>query len=165
MKRGGFYWLLVFIIIGVDQTSKFIIVRMLSLYSSRTIIPGFFNLSLIHNRGAIFGFFSQTNNRGISIILSAASLLALGIVVYFFLKTPLSEKWMKISLSLILGGALGNQMDRIFRGYVVDFMEFSIRRYHWPTFNVADSCITIGALMLIIIIFFRRPSCSPSSSN
>jgi signal peptidase II len=79
-------------------------------------------------------------------------------VAYYFIKTPPSEKWMKIAMSLILGGALGNLIDRVFRGYVIDFLEFYIKDFHWPTFNFADSCITVGAFLLIIVFLVRRPS-------
>jgi signal peptidase II len=97
-------------------------------------------------------------------LLTLTSLAALALVVYYFFKTPPDEKLMKISLSFILGGALGNLADRIFRGYVVDFMDFYVKKWHWPSFNVADSCITIGAILLIFLFFFkRRPKCTLSS--
>jgi signal peptidase II len=84
--------------------------------------------------------------------------------VYYFVKTPAADRLMKVALSLVLAGALGNHLDRIFRGHVVDFLDFYIGRAHWPFFNVADSCITVGAGLLIFIFFFRRnPSCTPSS--
>ena len=78
------------------------------------------------------------------------------LVVYYFLKTPASQKAMKFALSLILAGALGNFIDRFFRGYVVDFLEFHVRGFYWPTFNVADSCISIGAVLLVFYLFTRR---------
>jgi signal peptidase II len=83
--------------------------------------------------------------------------------VYYFLKASPEEKWLKISLSLIIAGALGNFIDRIFKGYVIDFLDVSVRGWHWPSFNVADSCISIGAVLLIYIFLFKRsPTCSPS---
>lgn len=165
MKKRSFYFLLIIILIIIDQYSKFVIAKTIKPYSSLTVIPGFFKLSRIHNRGAIFGFFSQTDNKFVFIGLALASLFALAMVIYYFFKTSPSEKLMEISLSLILAGALGNLIDRIWRGYVIDFLEFYIGRYHWPNFNVADSCITIGAVLFIFIFFMRRPSCTPSSLN
>jgi signal peptidase II len=88
----------------------------------------------------------------------------LGLVAYYFVKTPASDGRVKLALTLILAGALGNLVDRLARGYVVDFLDFYVGRWHWPFFNVADSCITIGALLLVIFLVIRTPACSPSSS-
>ncbi len=85
-------------------------------------------------------------------------------MVYYFIKTPASDGKVKLALSLILAGALGNLVDRVGRGFVIDFLDFYVGRWHWPFFNVADSCITIGALLLILFFVIRRPACSPSSS-
>jgi len=98
------------------------------------------------------------------LLLTFASLIALGLVVYYFFKTPPDEKFLKISLSLILAGALGNFVDRVFKGYVIDFLDVSIKGWHWPSFNMADSCISTGAVLLIFIFLFKRsPTCSQSS--
>ena len=159
-----FYSLFVFFILAVDQLTKAVVTQKISLYGSNEIIPDFFNITYIQNRGAIFGFFSQSGSQLVYILLTLTSLAALALVVYYFFKTPPDEKLMKISLSFILGGALGNLADRIFRGYVVDFMDFYVKKWHWPSFNVADSCITIGAILLIFLFFFkRRPKCTLSS--
>ncbi len=159
-----FYLLFVFFILAVDQLTKAVVTQKINLYGSNEIIPGFFNMTYIQNRGAIFGFFSQSGSQLVYILLTLTSLAALALVVYYFFKTPPDEKLMKISLSFILGGALGNLADRIFRGYVVDFMDFYVKKWHWPSFNVADSCITIGAILLIFLFFFkRRPKCTLSS--
>ncbi len=164
MKRNLPYLGLIALLVGLDQLSKSLIHGTMALHSSRAVIPGFFNLSYVRNRGAIFGFFSQSQNKLVFVLLTAASLIALSIVLYYFLKAPSSEKMMKFSLALILAGAFGNQIDRIMRGYVVDFLDFHIKQMHWPFFNVADSCITIGALVLIYIFFFKKgAACSPSS--
>jgi signal peptidase II len=93
-----------------------------------------------------------------------ATLVALALVVYYFFMIPTAEKLTKISLSLILAGALGNLIDRVFRGYVIDFLDLYVKKWHWPSFNVADSCVTIGAFLLVFIVFFkRRRICTPSS--
>ena len=161
--RRPFYFFVILFILVVDQLTKAIVVQKISLFTSNEVIPGFFNITFIQNRGAIFGFFSQSGSRLVFLLLTLTSLAALGLVVYYFFKTPPDEKLMKISLSLILGGALGNLGDRIFRGYVVDFIDFYVKKWHWPSFNVADSCITIGAILLIFLFFFkRRPKCTPS---
>ncbi len=165
MKWKFSYFLIILSVLVVDQSTKIIISQTLSPYTSISVIPGFFNLTHIHNRGAIFGFFSRSGAPFVSILLTVASLAALCFVIYYFLKTPATEKMMKISLSLILGGAGGNLVDRVFKGYVVDFADVYIRQWHWPSFNIADASITIGALCLIFVLLKGRPKCSPSSSE
>lgn len=140
--------------------------KTLSLYGKISLIPGFFNIIHVRNRGAIFGMFSQSNGLMQYILLMAATTLAMLIVVYFYIKTPYKEKLTRFALSLVLAGALGNFVDRIFKGYVIDFLDFYIKKWHWATFNVADSCITIGAVFLIGIFLFKRSDkCIPSLSK
>ena len=165
MKWKFIYPLIILCVLMADQSAKIIISQTVSPYTNIPVIPGFFNLTHIHNRGAIFGFFSRSGSPFVSILLTLASLAALSFVIYYFLKTPSSEKMMKISLSLILGGALGNLVDRIFKGYVVDFADFYVKQWHWPAFNVADASITVGALCLIFVLIKGRPKCSLSSSE
>lgn len=164
MKHRSFYFLLILFLLIVDQITKAIVFQKVAFLSSQSIIPGFFNLTHIHNRGAIFGFFSQSDSQLLHIMLMLATLVALALVVYYFFITPPAEKLTKISLSLILTGALGNLIDRVFRGYVIDFLDLYVKKWHWPSFNVADSCVTIGAFLLVFIVFFkRRRICTPSS--
>jgi signal peptidase II len=163
MKKNGPYFLIMIALVALDQATKHIIARTVDLYESVTVIPGFFNITRIHNKGAIFGSFSQANNKLVFALLTAASLAALALVVYYFFKTPAGDKLMKVSLTLIMAGALGNQFDRLIRGHVIDFLDFYVGKAHWPFFNAADSCITIGACLMLVILFRRKPECSPSS--
>lgn len=163
MRQRTFYFLLILFFLALDQLSKALILRILPAYGKIEVIPGLFNLVQIHNRGAIFGFFSSTGSGAVHYLLTLASLAALGLVVYYFFKTPASERILKASLSLILAGALGNLADRIFRGYVIDFLDCYISNWHWPSFNIADSCITSGAFLLLYTFLFKRSStCSLS---
>jgi len=164
MKKNYFFYWLIVILVLVDQTTKWVISREVALSSSLRVIPGFFNITHIHNKGAIFGAFSQSDKLLVFVFLTVASLIALALVVYYFIKTPASELGVKAALSLILAGALGNLLDRLLRGYVIDFLDFYIKNKHWPFFNVADSCITVGALLLLIFFLIRKPACTPSSS-
>lgn len=157
MKKNLFYYILIASIIIADQVTKTIVAKTINLYSSVTVIPGLINLNHIHNRGAILGLFSKNGSSAVYILLTIASLLALSFVVYYFLKTPFSERIMKISLSLILAGALGNQIDRIFKGYVIDFIDVYVKRWHWPIFNIADFSISTGAILLLFVLLIRRP--------
>ena len=163
MKKNAPYVLIMIALVALDQATKHLIARTVDLYESVTVIPGFFNLTRIHNKGAIFGTFSQSNNQLVFSLLTAASFAALALVVTFFFKTPPGDKLMKVALTLIAAGALGNQLDRLIRGHVIDFLDFYIGKAHWPFFNVADSCITIGACLMLIILFRRKPEWSPSS--
>jgi signal peptidase II len=163
MRRNIPYFLFILVMIALDQAAKFVISRTVELYESRVVIPGFFSITRIHNRGAIFGAFNQSNNQVVFIALTAASLLALGLVVFYFFKTPPSDRLMKISLALIMAGALGNLLDRVTRGFVIDFLDVYVRNAHWPFFNVADSCISVGAVLMLFIFFRRKPACTPSS--
>ena len=164
MNRQLSYFLFILVLVIADQLTKAIVSQKIAFLANIRVVPGFFNLTHIRNRGAIFGFFSRSGNQLIYIVLTLASLAALGLVIYYFFKTPTSERFMKISLSLILAGALGNLIDRIFRGYVVDFLDFYVKNWHWPSFNIADASITIGGFILIFIFLFkRRPKCSQYS--
>ena len=163
MRRNAFYFAFILFWVAVDQAVKFAVAGAVALYESRTVIPGFFNLTRVHNKGAIFGTFSQTKNETVFVVLTAASFLALVFVVFYFFKTSSSDRLMKISLSLILAGAIGNLTDRIFRGHVIDVLDFSVGKWHWPFFNVADSCITVGAFLMLFIFLRRKPECTPSS--
>jgi signal peptidase II len=163
MTKNTPYLLLAAVLVLADQATKAVVARTVELYRSVPVIRGFFNITRIHNKGAIFGTFSQTNNSVIFVLLTAASIAALGFVIYFFFKTPSSDALMKIALTLIMAGALGNQFDRLVRGHVIDFLDFYIGQAHWPFFNVADSCITVGAGLMMVALFRSKPACSPSS--
>jgi signal peptidase II len=163
MRKNGPYCLLMLGLVVLDQVTKNLVARTVELYQSVPVIPGFFNITRIHNRGAIFGTFSRTDDKTVFVLLTAASLAALAMVVYYFFKTAASDRLMKVSLTLIMAGALGNQFDRLVRGHVIDFLDFYIGQAHYPFFNVADSCISIGACLMLFTLFRRKPACTPSS--
>lgn len=156
MKRHSPYLILSILLLIADQVAKRLIVRSIPLYESRSVIKGFFDLTHIQNRGAIFGFFNQSDSGIIRFGLLAASLIALVFILVYFFHTSPTEKMLKLSLTLILAGAAGNMADRIIKGYVVDFLDFFAGGWHFPAFNVADSCITCGAALLIFVFFFRK---------
>jgi len=161
--KNGRYLFFALGLVVLDQVTKHLVARTVDLYESVTVVPGFFNITRIHNRGAIFGTFSRTNNDVVFALLTAASIAALAMVVWYFFKTPASDRLMKVSLTLIMAGALGNQFDRLVRGHVIDFLDFYIGTAHWPFFNAADSCISIGACLMLVTLFRRKPACTPSS--
>ena len=145
MKRK--YWILLVICIGIlllDQWTKSTVVRKLPLYQRVEVIQGFFNLTHVRNTGGAFGIFGGEKGGLGSILFVVVSLIAIGAIVFLFLKIKESEKTLALSFSLILSGAVGNLIDRLRYGEVVDFLDFHLSTSHWPAFNVADSAICIG---------------------
>jgi signal peptidase II len=156
MKRATPYFLFVGAVLVLDQVSKSWVAAKIGLYDTIRVIPGFFNLTHVRNKGAIFGVFNHVRGNAVPVLLTGLSILAFILVLVYFFKTPPERKLDRFTLALIMAGALGNQIDRIFRGTVIDFLEFHVKRFYWPTFNVADSCVSIGAVLLIYIFFVRR---------
>jgi signal peptidase II len=152
------YFILLAGLVAADQATKALIAARLRLFESLPVIPGLLNLSRVHNRGAIFGFLNQSPHAWVRAVLIGLSLAALVLVVVTFFKTPASQKGLRMALTLILAGAVGNQIDRLLRGYVIDFIDVHVKSFVWPTFNVADSCISIGAVLLLAFVVFRRSS-------
>ena len=143
------------IIIIADQAAKFVIQLVFNgdPYKVITVIKDFFLIRYVENKGAVWGILSQSTSVIIPKVITILSVLALIIVIYFFLKLESKCSLELTSLSFVMGGALGNIIDRLYQGYVVDFLDVFIRDYHWPTFNIADSFITIGVILLIISIW------------
>ena len=130
----------------LDQITKALVINFFNLYDSVALLP-MINLTFVVNYGFAFGLL---NNPSLNQIL--VSLVILAIILYFlYLLIKTQDKIFQLTLTLILAGALGNFIDRIFRGFVIDFIDIYIGKYHWPAFNIADSCITVGFLSLIHI--------------
>lgn len=134
------------LIIVADQITKAVITRHFMFGESLTV-TSFFNLVLAYNSGAAFSFLADAG--GWQRWFFAAVALIASLVIVYFLRKHSDEPRFCLALALILGGALGNLIDRILLSHVVDFLDFHAAAYHWPAFNVADSAITIGALILI----------------
>lgn len=157
LKNKNKFLLIIAFIVILDQISKFIVKTQLSMYSTIDVIPGFFQIRHVKNSGAVWGLFSNTPHTFIPKVITGLSLVALIIVIYYFLKLNAACIIELTALSLITGGALGNNIDRIIQGHVVDFLEFYVGKFHWPTFNVADFCISSGVILLIFS--FWRGNC------
>ncbi len=141
-------WLLLAIIVIVlDQTSKAAITSHF-IYGESLPITSFFNLVLAHNTGAAFSFLSDAG--GMQRWLFSLIAIVASVWIVWLLRKHQAEKLFALALALILGGALGNLIDRIAYGYVVDFLDFYAAGYHFAAFNVADSAITLGAVLLIL---------------
>jgi len=153
LRGKSIFLILIGSIVLADQVSKLLIKSHLPLYGKFHILPGFFKLHHIHNSGAVWGLFSSGTGSLIPKLITAASLIAMVIILYYFLKVEPACRPELVAMSFIIGGALGNNVDRIIQGFVVDFLEFNIGRYHWPIFNVADSFVTIGVFLLIFSLW------------
>jgi len=147
-KFPGLWWLLwVPWLVLLDQVSKWAILEKIAYGEISPLIP-FINLTQSHNYGVAFSLLNQQAHFLQLGLLGFIILICIGVALYL-IKVPANDKWLGMALTLILGGALGNLCDRLFHGYVIDFIDFYIRSWHWYTFNFADGFITIGALMLI----------------
>ncbi len=137
------------IVVIIDQISKYIIQEVMSSGQSIYVIEDFFNLTYIRNKGGAFGIFYGMDE----VFFLVVSFIAIVVVIVYIYKLHERERLLIVALSFILGGAIGNLIDRILYGEVIDFIDLYIGEYHWPAFNVADLSITIGVLMVILDIF------------
>ena len=142
-------------VLVLDQATKIAASSSLTLGVSEPVVAHV-NLTLVHNRGMAFGVLSDENSSYKFLLVNLLSLLAVGAVVYFVITSPASEVWGRRGFALILVGALGNILDRLRLGYVVDFVDVYYGSSHWPAFNVADSAICIGVGLLIVENLLRR---------
>ena len=143
-------------VVLLDRLSKWLVETRLDLHDTVNLIPGFFRVTHVQNKGAAFGLFAETTSEWRVTILVMFSVVALIVVAGLLWKNHHSMVTTGIGLSLILGGAVGNLWDRLVAGHVVDFLDFYVGTYHWPAFNVADSAIVSGALLLIAEILFAH---------
>ncbi len=145
-----------FLVIVLDQLTKWLLVSTMPLYSVRPVILGFFNLVHIQNRGAAFGFLNRPDTDWQFWFFMLATIVAFFLIVSLTRGTSAKDRGQLIGLGLILGGALGNFIDRVRFRAVTDFLDFYIGNYHWPAFNVADMAITIGAVFVCLSLFFAK---------
>ncbi len=143
------FLLLSLAVLVADQWSKWWVEANLALHRPMEIIPGFLNLTHVENPGVAFGLFSDHNGSLGPIVLIALGLVALGVVAYYYSRVDPGHTLVLGALALILGGAVGNLTDRVLSASVTDFIDVYFRSYHWHTFNVADSAITIGVILIL----------------
>lgn len=145
----------------LDQATKVIVQKSLHLHDRVAVIPGFFTISHETNTGAAFSLFANSH-RYTPIALAVFSFIVIGVVAVLLWKNARHFTRTGLALALILGGATGNLIDRAMYGHVVDFLAFSLRGYYWPDFNVADSCIVCGSILLIVDVLFPPNKTSAS---
>ncbi len=160
MNKKDFFWKLGYLIAAgavfmIDQTTKAWAIRKLRFGGDIEIIPGFLNFAYAENRGVAFSMlndYGDTGRWGLSVVAFVAAAL----VLYFFWKTPRSDDRILGALALLLAGILGNVVDRTRLGFVIDFIDVQFGSWHYPTFNIADASICIGAGILILDMFLRK---------
>ncbi len=154
-RETGLRWLwLTLICLIADQITKQLVVGSMDLYQSINISP-FFSITYVRNLGAAFSFLADQGGWQRWFFCGVAAIASI-VFVYWLAKTPKSNRYLCIAFALMLSGALGNLVDRLLFGYVIDFLDFYIRDKHWPAFNIADSMIFIGAF-LMILDSFKKP--------
>jgi signal peptidase II len=144
-----FEWILVLVIVISDQITKALVRRALELHESVTIVPDLLALTRVHNTGAAFGMFNAMEFPGKTVVLTLVATLALVGVAWYAASIPMSDRLARLGVACILGGAIGNLIDRATAGYVLDFVDASWQGWHFWAFNVADAAITVGVILMI----------------
>ena len=150
------------VLIVMDQYTKLMVSLHIPLNYSVKVVEDFFNLTHIRNSGVAFGLFASQQSEYKALMFIAISTIAIIAILVIFHQTPKEKKMVQTGLILIFSGAIGNLIDRILHGEVIDFVDFFINRHHFPAFNIADSCITVGVIMMVIDLFFGEAG--PDSS-
>ena len=151
-------------VVVLDQWTKWLVEAHLPHHASHSLIPGFLNLTHVRNTGVAFGLFASHGMNGGSWLLTLLGLAALAAVgVYFWFASP-HDRLLLISLALVVGGAIGTLIDRMSSGAVTDFIDVYVGTWHWPSFNVADSAISVGIVLMAIDSFRSRKKTSERTS-
>lgn len=145
-----------FLVVALDQLTKSYVTAGILLHESFTVVEGFLNITYVRNPGAAFGFLAHASPMLRFVFFVAITVLAVGLILYYVAKSEKEEPRLILALSLILGGALGNLIDRLRFGVVVDFIDVYFKTYHWPAFNIADSAISLGAFFMLLEMLRRR---------
>ncbi|RQD56863.1 MAG: signal peptidase II [Desulfonatronovibrio sp. MSAO_Bac4] len=157
---------IVFILAGVilflDQVTKVWIQNTIPLWESKTVIPGLFNLVHVLNKGAAFGFLADLEGNMQTYFFIGVTGLAVVLIFHLLRTVDREDYYLFSALGLILGGALGNLIDRIRLGMVIDFLDIYVGSHHWPAFNVADMAISIGAILLLVSFYKKKRYASGS---
>jgi signal peptidase II len=153
------------LLVFLDFLTKAYISSTMLLHESFPVIEGFFNITYVRNPGAAFSFLADAPAAFRSIFFVTVTSLAILLILYFIVKDTFEDPRMTFGLTMIMSGAVGNLIDRVRLGEVVDFIDLYIGSYHWPAFNVADSAITMGAFLLLLDIFKgKKKYISPTSA-
>ncbi len=155
-KMYGIFGLLAASIVVLDQVTKHLIDSGMRLYDSLPVIDGFFNITYVRNPGAAFSLLANANPTFRAIFFICVTVAAVVLILYYLRLSKMKSMWLIAALSLILGGAVGNLIDRVRFGEVIDFLDVYVGTFHWPAFNVADSAICVGAALLLIGMIAKK---------
>ena len=155
-KRNILFLAATFLVILLDQATKAWIISTMRLYDSFVVIGGFFNITHVRNPGAAFGFLAAAPPMFRYTFFIVVTVAAILLILHYLRISRIEAPSLVSALALILAGAAGNLIDRVRFGEVVDFLDVYIVSYHWPAFNVADSAITVGAAILIVVLLQKR---------
>jgi len=158
----GILWWLSLGIIVADQIIKALVRNSVGLFESRPLIPGLVDLAHVRNEGVAFGLFNRVELPFKWVFTTTLALAALGGITYYARHIRPTERLARIGLSMILGGAIGNLIDRVWAGYVLDFVDVYWHEWHFWAFNVADACISIGAVLVFVDLLLVKPHASDS---
>lgn len=151
--------ILLAVILVFDQWTKHLVHTGFQWGESKPLIDGFFTLTYVRNQGAAFGLLNTAPAYFRDPFFLLVPAIAMSVILYLVWKLPDTDRWMATALSLVFAGAVGNLIDRIRFKYVIDFLDFHFKEiYHWPAFNVADSCIVVGVGILFVLSFRRQPT-------
>jgi signal peptidase II len=158
---------LIAVVVLIDRLTKIYIRGAFSAADLKPVIPGFFNIVHTENPGAAFGMLAESPTAWRGVLLVGVSLVVMVVIGAMLWRPPagMTSPWVRTGLALVFGGALGNLWDRLFRGTVTDFLQFFFGSYEFPSFNAADSAITIGAAMLLIDMWRNRNSTATVSQS
>ena len=156
VPRPGLHWGLIAIVIIADQITKAMVRATIGLYESVTVIEGLADLTHVRNAGVAFGLLNDLDTEYVWVVTTALGLLALAGIAYYARHLEPGERVARVGLSLILAGALGNLIDRLYAGYVLDFVDVYWQGWHFWAFNVADASITIGAVLVFVDLLLMR---------
>lgn len=157
LKKVFFISIIVFSVFALDHITKMTCEKKLTPGDKITIIDGYLDIVHVRNRGAAFGIFNTMRGKAPRIFLTGASIIALGILIFYLREFDFERKKRYIfAISLIVGGAVGNLVERVLKGYVVDFIHMHIKEYSWPAYNVADIAITLGVCLLVLFSLTDR---------
>jgi signal peptidase II len=152
-------------VILLDIWTKWLVVKRIDLHEAIPVIPNFFQLVHVRNTGAAFGIGANAASKIVPMLLNAGAIAVFIVVVIYAMRAAVTDRLLQTGLHLILGGAIGNLLDRFRFGYVVDFLDVYVGRHHWPAFNVADSAICIGIGLLFLDMRKKpEPSAAPAES-
>jgi signal peptidase II len=164
-RFGVLWWITLFTIL-LDQVTKYLVNATMPLYGSRTVIPNLIDLVHVHNAGVAFGLLNGAEHPQRSLLTTALALIALLGIAYYARHVRAEERLARLGLSLILGGAVGNLIDRMRQGYVIDFVDVYWGDWHFWAFNVADAAISVGAALVFIdVLFLNRHASHPVSDR